>query len=467
MHDNNCRETAIMNELVHFLFHQSENTRAVLYAFTGQFLIYYMAEKMLVRRHSRIPLYICLIIKTLMVYPTELYFLAHPELNAAESLGFFIYSSWRDTIVTGLSLWTYSRNNGKTGLTFVIGEMGAVLITLPIIVVLNILEKRSSPVYIAGPFMLPDLLIPVIFGVIWIAIRKPLLKIAQRYRNWKPRHPGLLWGLFFLYWFSSIVSQSGSELVKGASGRLMLLHQIWCIVLMGLLMGWLLYQQREENERHAYLLKQDALAKAYDRILGKNRETAENLQRQIREQTEQLSRHAQEGERPESGQMHAYLKELQEEAGNLQISGVYCGNYLVDAVLCMEQQMLEKLGYQADFRCVNVPEHMEDTATLPQIVELVCEEWMEQKKGRNARAGSSSSENKNICHLQITAARGQILITANIPGKWNRGRQRLLKGLISGRGGSFLTGQQKRSPETGMGSVIMLPVEPGNNQAEE
>ena len=451
-----------MKEMLYYLIVESTVTRQVIYAFTGQVLIFYLADKMLVCRHNRIPLIICLIIKTLIYYPTELYFHLHPELNAATHPGILLYGFWRDIIITSLFLWTYSRNRGKAGLSLLIGETGMVLLTFPVIALLNFLEGRDTLTALSYPFMAADLLIPVLFGMIWWIIRRPVLAMAARYRAWRPKRPVLLWAVFLLYWLSSSVTGLAAEVMTTRSSQLLMVHRAWGAAGMVMLTVWLLYQEKQEEIRHDYLIKQAAFASAYDRVLEKNRMAAEKMQQQIHEQMEELSQRTLDGSRLEQDQLRDYLEQLREEAAALQISGVYCGNYLVDAVLCMEQQMLEKLGYRADFRCVNVPEHMEDTATLPQIVELVCEEWMEQKKGRNARAWSGSSENENICHLQIMAARGQILITANIPGKWNRARKKLLKEFLAAREGVFADNKDVvKHSDNGQVCTILIPITSG------
>jgi hypothetical protein len=239
------------------------------------------------------------------------------------------------------------------------------------------------------------------------------------------------------------------------SSQLLMVHRAWGAAGMVMLTAWLLYQEKQEEIRHDYLIKQAAFASAYDRVLEKNRMAAEKMQQQIHEQMEELSKRTLDGNRLEQDQLRDYLEQLREEAAALQISGVYCGNYLVDAVLCMEQQMLEKRGYRADFRCVNVPEHMEDTATLPQIVELVCEEWMEQHRSPKTDCRQHEGNEDGICRLQITAARGQLVITVNADGKWKRSRRRLLEGILAPAGGELLTGKKAGTE----GSIVILSLD--------
>ena len=444
-----------MKELLRYLFLESMTTRQVIYAFTGQVLIFYQADKMLVRRHSRIPLIICLIVKTLMFYPTELYFHLHPMLDAKTHTGLILYTLWRDCIITGLFLWTYAGNRGKEGTALFIGETEAALLTFPAIALLNFLEGRPSLTELPYPFMLPDLLIPVLFWLEWRLVRRPVLSMVEKYRAWKPKYPLVLRVLFMVYWFSASFSGVALEVMQSVHGGLILHHQLFGGAGMAVLMIWLIHQERQAALQHEYLVKQSAFARAYDQIFERNRAAAEKVQEQISRQTEELSLQAEAGKTPEAEQMKSYLEQLQKEAALLQTGSVYCGNHLVDAVLCMEQQMLEKLGYQADFRCVNVPERMEDTSALPQILELVCEEWMEQHRSPKTDCRQHEGDEDGICRLQITAARGQLVITVNADGKWKRSRRRLLEGILAQAGGELLTGKKAGTE----GSIVILPLD--------
>ena len=440
-----------MKELLRYLFLESMTTRQVIYAFTGQVLIFYQADKMLVRRHSRIPLIICLIVKTLMFYPTELYFHLHPMLDAKTHTGLILYTLWRDCIITGLFLWTYAGNRGKEGTALFIGETEATLLTFPAIALLNFLEGRPSLTELPYPFMLPDLLIPVLFWLEWRLVRRPVLSMVEKYRAWKPKYPLVLRVLFMVYWFSASFSGVALEVMQSVHGGLILHHQLFGGAGMAVLMIWLIYQERQTAVQHEYLVKQAAFARAYDQIFERNRAAAEKVQEQISRQTAELSLQAEAGKTPEAEQMKSYLEQLQKEAALLQTGSVYCGNHLVDAVLCMEQQVLEKLGYQADFRCVNVPERMEDRSLLPQVLELVCEEWLEQQKTGKAGSKKHEGEDAGTCRLQITAARGQILVEASVYRKWKRERRRLLESLIADGGGMLFQSQE--------GCRILLPFE--------
>ena len=444
-----------MKELLRYLFLESAITRQVIYAFTGQVMIFYQADRMLVRRHSRIPLIICLIIKTLMYYPIELYLHLHPVLYTQAPTWLILYNFWRDTIISGLFLWTYARNSGKAGLTLVIGETEAALLTFPALGLLNFLEGRPSLTTLAYPFMWADLLIPVLFWLEWRLIRRPVLSMAEKYRVWRPKYPIILWAVYILYWLSASFTGISLEVMHSVHGDLIRHHQIFGAAGMAVLMIWLIHQERQAALQHEYLVKQSAFARAYDQIFERNRAAAEKVQEQISRQTEELSLQAEAGKTPEAEQMKSYLEQLQKEAALLQTGSVYCGNHLVDAVLCMEQQMLEKLGYQADFRCVNVPERMEDTSALPQILELVCEEWMEQHGSGRADCEGHAGGRTVICRLQITAARGQLVITVNADGKWKRSRRRLLEGILAPAGGELLTGKKAGTE----GSIVILPLD--------
>ena len=431
-----------MTDNLQYLFFESVVTRNTIYSLTTLVLIFYLADKMLERHHSRIPVIAAMIVKTLMWYPFELYFHVHPELDPDSNPAMIIYSFWRVLIVTGLFVWTYSNNRGKSGLTMIIGETGVALLTFPVLAVLNFIERRPSLTQMAYPFMALDLLMPLLFWLMWKIIKRPALYLAARYRAWSPKRPWMLWSLFLLYWASAAVSGAAEETTNRELNNYMYYHQIWGAGAMVLFMVWILYQEKQESVRHEYLMKQASLAGTYDRIIEKNRASAAGMQQQIREQMDEISRQVQSGRQVESTQIQNFLEQLRQEAGSLQIESVYCGNYLVDAVLCMQGEMLEKLGYRKDFECVGVPAEMEDQSLVPQILELIFEEWLEQHDNRNASEEKQTmgDESEKVCRLSITGTGGQLLITANISRRWHAGRRRLMKRLLVGCEGVFNEG---------------------------
>ena len=410
-------------------------------------MILCLADQMLVRTHDRKLLIVCLTIKTFMLYPIELYFYLHPVIDSASRAGMIIYCFWRALVITGTFLWTYSGNDGKTGLGLVICETAAVLITFPALAVLNYIEHRPSAAELSYPFMVLDLLMPLLFWLMWRAVRRPVLFITGKYRAWSPKHSWLLWTPFLIYWFTSTYTDMSSEAMYN-SDRHMHTHQLWGIAGTAIMAVWILCQEKQERVRHEYLMKQASLAGTYDRIIERNRTSAAGMQQQIREQMDEISRQVQSGAQVGSDQIKTYLEQLQQEAAELQIEGVYCGNYLVDAVLCMQGEMLEKLGYRKDFECVGVPAEMEDQSLVPQILELIFEEWLEQHEKK--------TNIENVCRLRITGKGGQLLITANISGRWHAGRRRLMKDLLSEKEGVFEAGKSKREQQTGE-CIILLP----------
>ena len=451
-----------MQAIIRYILYESTITREVIYALSTQILIFYIADHMMVRKRPLAPVFICFVLKVLMFFPTELYFLSHPELNAATNTGMILYSFWRDILTTGLFLWTYGGNSGKEGLSIMICETGIVVMTMPIMVILNYVEGRESLTEFAVPLKWMDLLIPVLFWGVWRIIRRPIIGLTEKYRRWRPRYSFAMWGIFFIYWLTSCLTSTAGELgaAKGETG-LVRTHQAWGIAGMMLLMAWLLYQQRQEAMRHEYLTKQSAFAQAYHQIFERNRTIAAGMQEQIGMQMDALSLQQSDTDTAGTEQIRSYLEQLRGEVGKLQTGGTYCGNYLVDAVLCLQQQIIEEQGLSTQFQCVNVPVRMSNEAILPQILELVCEEWLEQKK--NGSRGSdaerhSDSNGEDTCRIRITGARGQIIVASNIYRRWKNSRRKILKDLLAEAGGVYQAGKEKdRKQQDSRECIIMLP----------
>ena len=445
-----------MKEILYYLIVGSDVTRTVIYSLSTVGLLLWMLDKLLSRKHSRTLLIVCLVLKALSWYPTELYYYLHPELNAVADMWLLIFSSWKNLIITGVFLWTYSGNEGKAGIADVICETMVVLFTFPVIFILNFIEGRPSLTTIEYPFEILDMLMPFLLWILWRAVRKPALFLAARYRAWRPKHPGLLWSLFLAYAVTSNFAGTAAEINNSRLNRLILEHQLWGAAAMILLMYWIMCQEKRTRLQHEYLLRQAALLGAYDRVIDKNRDTASEVQNQIREQVDEIRKKAQCEEQMGSVQIRTYLEQLQQEAERLQVKGVYCGNYLIDAVLCMQGETIEQRGYRPDFVCYNVPVKMEDQALVPQILGLLCEEWLDQhEKGKKSdERRNTGADEAGICRLRITGAGGQLLITTNIVGHWSRGGKAIMKDLLAEREGMLLEGKDK----TDQGYMVILPL---------
>lgn len=242
-----------MGQFIRYLFLESHSIRKIIFSFSGLGLIIGISEKLLKRKHRLWPLVLVLALKILLFIPFDYFLLVHPEIDAATDMRVQIYCFWRDVLMSGFFIWTYGGNDGKTGLTLFMGEMSATVFTIPIMMLVNMVERRAVITEISDVFLPADLLMPVLTWMVWLFLRRLVDACARRYRAWKPKHQWILWAGFMIYVFSASIYSTASDMVAGTIRGLLVVHQMWGIVLMGALVAWIVLRQKRENRIHEQL----------------------------------------------------------------------------------------------------------------------------------------------------------------------------------------------------------------------
>lgn len=318
-----------------FLFCESESTRSILMGIVSVSFLLALSDRLMDRKHSRLPFILLQFVKFGMAYFIEWHALTKTGFDAAADAKFLVYSVWRDTLNVALFLWTYGGNGGKTGLTLFLEELGVTVLLFPLMYLINFVERRPSLTQWPASFHMADLLLPVLAFLIWKVIEKPFSKIAKKYRNWKPRRTWLMWTVTIVYSASSSLISTGSEFSVRGMNRLLMMHQLCGLTFMGLLMVWLMYQQHLETERQRFLVRQVKVLGTYDQIVAANRHNIERIRQQLKQD---VSVNALWTNENADKVVDSYLAQLRQDASALQERNAYCSDLLINVILQAQEQ---------------------------------------------------------------------------------------------------------------------------------
>ena len=429
-----------MVDLLHFLVFESPTTRKIIYSFTGQVLILWICEKALWRRRSLVPIAICLAIKALTFYPMDYYLLLHPGMGADVVYNLRIFTFVWNCITFGLMLWTYEGNYGKTWVTLFAAEVIYTVLSFPILMGVGFMEGRSDLKKLGGPLLPGDFLIPVLTWVVWRVTRKYIEMLGERLRRWTPKYPGIVWFITFAIFFSNNILTKGTEFAESNNENHISVYQFWGMLLVGLLMIWLWYRQRRENQRRSDLEQQLRFCETYDTILTKNAAIQKSLREDILQQVADVEKQLAQGDADntfrEQPQIRQFLTQLSQDTQQLKPEGLFSGNMMIDSVLYKWRNAIEEKGGEVDYQCADLSDMgKEPLLFLPQILELICEEWFDQHFSPSGGTKRFKEAKVTVFRLKMTVMKEQILISTDLPEKWDRKRKRQFTDRVRKIGG--------------------------------
>lgn len=263
--------------------------------------------------------------------------------------------------------------------------------------IVNYLEKRSSLFCLVDTFQWMDLLIPVLHcGGIWLAVNylKPVL---ARYKDLQLRHRKILWIFFVSYVGTATFTVFTDNQVAIEVFVYILLVSVLCAAVI-LLAVWR-YHTGIRAEQDLLEIQLNAMKFHYTAVQEQIRQM-ENSRCVIETQMKEI---VQLEQSPSADQKIAeYLKELKTEYKEIQ-AGVYCDNWMVDAVLCYYGEKLHKEGISFDcsmqgYLCGNREER-----DLIQLY-LILLNW-----GLQANRNIQESDKKQV-YLHTSTVKNQLII---------------------------------------------------------
>lgn len=234
-----------------------------------------------------------------------------------------------------------------------VGAAGEIIAcpTLAALLLINKLENRSSLSMVEGPFILPDLLIPVGIIAVYYLLRSQLKRVMQFLGNIHLPFRGLWWTLFITYFLYQHMSAFlyMNKLDNGADA--LIVGEVAAIIVLFfmLLVLFLWYNGAIQKQEEKMLSMQLRLIRQRAAIIRNGREGAVGLRNLIVSQMDCIQERIAAGKRPEAADIEEYLRQL-EQARMLEYRGQYCRDVLVDEMLSLARKSMERNGRWIDIQ---------------------------------------------------------------------------------------------------------------------
>lgn len=318
-----------------------------------------------------------------------------------------------------LSKHTFHGDLLKVTLAIMISEIVLEIIMVPSVLIINLLEGRSELLAMRGEFRWMDLLVLPIEGMTAFCIFTGLSPLLRKFRAHEIRHKKCLGVVAISY----VILSQLLGLTDYASDKVFLAYTYVCMSLMEMALLLLAYgivqkYQKDIRKQKEFLLHQQYQMNLYYQKIGKQTKRMEQDQQDVQTQMKKIieDRTAVNQERKKQAEPVAvdfrreeaqerismYLKELKTEYARLQ-AGMYCNDWLVDAVLCCQREAAEELGIEVGYFMQGYSRGIIDEEDLAQMVFYLLDFGIRE----NAR---QAIDGRKEIHFQAGAVKNQLVI---------------------------------------------------------
>lgn len=215
----------------------------------------------------------------------------------------------------------------------------------PWLVLINWLEGRELLIY-GAPFQAADFWIGI-FSAASIAIFYRLAGTwMKQFQTYELRHKRILWGVFLIY----AVGIQRLSFTDMTDTQVMMFLQYFHLLCVGVIsIGLFLFYKRYRRSvllRRSFLTMRQQLMESHYQAVREQIMGVERYQRLISEQMERIV-HMEPGV-ADHERLESYLDHLRQEYQNIR-TGVYCNDWMVDAVLYCQAERARKSGLR--FQC--------------------------------------------------------------------------------------------------------------------
>ena len=202
----------------------------------------------------------------------------------------------------------------------------------------NLIRGNADIWLLIDKFQITDIFMPIIFSIIVGGVCKISSSILEKLKKWEPKHKKILWTIFVLYIF-------GASLSNLDSYQEMTLSIVMGIILYGVAvivfaMIAIKYGNKLEKEQRALQLKQRMMESHYEIMQGQI-QRIEKSREVIAWQMEDILKT--KDQTYKDGKIKQYLEQLKEDYEEIR-AGVFCDNWMVDAVICSQKEQLMQKG---------------------------------------------------------------------------------------------------------------------------
>ena len=314
-------------------------------------------------------------------------------------------SSVLGVVTMFLMIATYQNESLKVIFAALLGEIYFTLVEMLAVVGVNGLEGKTDLLLIYDRLQPMDLLIPVLFGTGIVLLKLFGGRWLARYRDVRIRHRQLFWFAIVAYF---IVAQTNGMIVIGQEAGLVTatgMPFIGIAVLLVVLLG-LVYRdyRRQVRGESRFLDTQFQLLQTHYESIRTQMQRMEMCQKLVDKQMKEIVRRGENvaatencdpckdtaavaascNEVAESGQQRKevilrYLDDLRSEYQNIS-AGMYCQNWMVDAVLYTQIRAAKERGIKVDCNVQGYPCGAVSQERLAQLLYSLFEFGMQENE---------------------------------------------------------------------------------------
>lgn len=238
--------------------------------------------------------------------------------------------------------YTFSGEFLKIALAGICSEWVATFTGYFSLCTINFLEKRSNLFCIVESFHWLDVLIPFLQWILLYWVIHHLGGFLERYKHTQLRYKKILWAFFVCYFITApLTTFVNNQVAMGVFLYVLLISMIFSAVV--LLAAWR-YHTRIAAEQDLLKIQLNAMEFHYTAV----QDQIQQMEKSRLVLGEQMKEIVQLEQSPAADlKIAEYLKQLKMEYEEIR-AGVYCDNWMVDAVLCYHCEKLRKEGILFD-----------------------------------------------------------------------------------------------------------------------
>ena len=331
-----------------------ENMRTWMFSILGQTFALFLCCIMLERRKNPIILMGWMIFKSFLSVIVLNWLVMLLPWEGAERFFIFITHFWINFFTCFLFYVVFQGGVLKVMIATIIAEAMISILVLPGVMVVNLLEGREVMTTFGGIFEPADLLAWVISWGLMALLSPVVVPFLKRYRNYQPKHRKLLSVLFGFYFLSSRFPEGQWFQEQVLYDSFFILFHLVCVGgIILLIWFWNRCSQIRIQREQEFLHFQMRLMEDHYGALQQQIARMDHSRKIIDGQMEELMRVLEQEPVPSekkarSSRIEAYLGELRKAYEEIR-TGIYCKDWLVDAVLCCQEENARRQGIEVEY----------------------------------------------------------------------------------------------------------------------
>lgn len=288
-----------------------------------------------------------------------------------------------------------------------VSEMIGAMLAEFALVLTNLLEGRADLLTFGKEIQWMDLWIIPIGIFIFCIFYFPSRPLLRRYRDSELRYKKFLGTLFAVYMITGSASYFVNVRDTPSATLIIYFYEIFWVMMVTAVAYVFLRQYRHSvSTQKEYLLLQRELMSSHYTAVRLQIERVDACRAIVNEQMKEII--AIDEKEINSERVDTYLKNLKQEYEMIR-AGIYCDDWMVDAVLYCETDRMKRQGIALQCYCQGYDRGLIQETDLAQLLYLLLESEWEIIKGRTRKEKQIGEEELQL-GLRITAVKNQLLV---------------------------------------------------------